>query len=190
MHNTRCRHLTTHRDERCAAGVVYDSVLLNHDAIPGKTRDHYQSYPCCTATNWGGATCGQFELPTPEEFSATQAEHDRSVALVRADRQYALAKRTADAFYAQRFPPKDFTFSGLGTRGTTRVHVRRLASGRWQARCGVAIMGYAKETTTWESDPFDEDFRDNVLQGEGESEMEALMRLNEEGADLSQLLFT
>lgn len=86
-----------------------------------------------------------------------------------------------------------FACQHVGVSGTTRIHVRQIQKpkdhhgksipGIWEARMGIAIMGYAAPTTTMESDPFERTFRDNFAQGYGTSEEEAILALK---ADLHE----
>jgi hypothetical protein len=192
--NTVCKHYTWYRHEVCAAGVAYADVLREHEPMVNPAgREMTISYPCNSRFNMGGARCPRRELPSEAEFAAEQArleaaraERRLARAWERLGRGYGLA---AEAVYCRRFPPKDFTLSDLGVRGTTPIHVRQNGDGSWEVRCGMAIMGSAAETTTWESDPFSEGFRDNYLVGKGITEEAALDDLREEGRKMSQMLF-
>jgi hypothetical protein len=75
----------------------------------------------------------------------------------------------------------------VGVSGTTRVVTLKIQEGGrfgdsdvpdvWEARVGIAILGYSAPTTTQESNPFDGDFQDNFARGFGTSEEAAVIAL-------------
>jgi hypothetical protein len=72
----RCKHFNGVQNDACAAGVVYESVRLDHDPLPnagtsaGKTT---RSLPCLARFNPGGATCALATFPTREEAEEREA---------------------------------------------------------------------------------------------------------------------
>lgn len=60
----------------------------------------------------------------------------------------------------------------VGVASTTDVHVKKLPDGRFEARCGNALMG-----TTYDSDLFNELFDHNYNSGIGATEDDALEAL-------------
>lgn len=69
----------------------------------------------------------------------------------------------------------------IGVVCTTDVHVRKLLGGRYEARCGIAIMGRQnmdeEEYKACNYDPFHPEFQDNIVLGFGLSEQDALESL-------------
>lgn len=87
--STRCKHHTGMTNERCAAGVRYLDVALDHEPI--RYRQHPgsgpysigRSFPCLGKYNLGGATCPKLELPTAQEVESEEAASKRSMDLLR-----------------------------------------------------------------------------------------------------------
>jgi hypothetical protein len=79
-----CIHFTGIMHPRCAAGVLYDEVVLSHEPIPytsrGVTYTASRSTPCLAKYNYRGATCGQRSCCTREEAEAYIDELDKRAA--------------------------------------------------------------------------------------------------------------
>lgn len=54
------------RDRRCKAGVLYDSVRIRPDGLPGGG-----SIPCIASWDRGLSVCAERRFPTPEEVKAS-----------------------------------------------------------------------------------------------------------------------
>jgi len=69
--------------------------------------------------------------------------------------------------------------SHIGVAGTTAVHVKKLPDGTYEARVGIAIMGYTNMSldALEFANPFDDTFQDNFAQGLGTTEEAALTDL-------------
>lgn len=82
--------------------------------------------------------------------------------------------------------------SHVGVAGTTDVKVKQ-ADGKFEARCGVAIMGSTQMDEdgfkACNYDPFHPKFYDNYAVGIGATEAEALEALKADMQSLSNLLF-
>lgn len=78
--------------------------------------------------------------------------------------------------------------TNIGVAGTTDVHVKKLPDGKFEARCGVAIMGATNMDEAGfkacNYDPFHSEFYDNTAFGIGTTEAEALDALR---ADMSSI---
>jgi len=81
----------------------------------------------------------------------------------------------------------------IGVAGTTNVHVKKLQDGRFEARCGIALMGCMNmDEAGFEAcnnNPFHELFYDNYASGVGASEAEALESMKNDMRSLSDSLF-
>jgi hypothetical protein len=64
MNATKCKHFNGVQNDACRAGVKYADVRIANSAQGG------YSLPCLTEYNLAGATCGQCQLPTPDEIAA------------------------------------------------------------------------------------------------------------------------
>lgn len=81
--------------------------------------------------------------------------------------------------------------SHIGVAGTTAVHVKRLESGKYEARVGIAIMGYTN--MSWDdlkdANPFNDSFQDNFAVGIGDTEEAALSDLKSDMAKTADTLW-
>jgi hypothetical protein len=64
----------------------------------------------------------------------------------------------------------------IGISGTTKVFVKESPPGEFEARVGIAILGFTnrKDDGLKDANPFDEDFRDNYSVGKGKTQEAAL----------------
>jgi len=69
--------------------------------------------------------------------------------------------------------------SHIGVAGTTAVFVKKLPDGNFEARVGIAIMGYTNISLDEleNASPFDASFQDNYAAGTGNTEEAALSDL-------------
>lgn len=74
-----------------------------------------------------------------------------------------------------------FKCEHIGVAGTTDVHVKKLPDGKFEARCGIAIMGSTQMDEAGfkasNYDPFHDKFYDNFACGIGATEAESLEAL-------------
>ena len=81
----------------------------------------------------------------------------------------------------------------IGVAGTTDVHVKALPDGRFEARCGIALMGYMNMDEAGfkacNSDPFHDLFHDNYAHGIGATEAEALDAMKNDMKSLADSLW-
>lgn len=76
----KCRHFTGTRNQKCEAGISYESVTVRHDPMPYVSREGWKyttttSMPCLGGShNPAGATCGSCSRYTREEATAHRAE--------------------------------------------------------------------------------------------------------------------
>lgn len=75
-----------------------------------------------------------------------------------------------------------FHCTAIGISGTTRVFVKEISPMKYEARVGIAIMGYTnrKSAELAAASPFDEDFNDNYAKGEGPTREKAIEALKDD----------
>lgn len=83
---------------------------------------------------------------------------------------------------------KSFSCSSLGVVGVTPVFVRKMGT-KFVARCGIALMGQLMDENSVNKNPFDDNFLDNIVEGIGDTEEEALAKLKKDSNDISISLF-
>lgn len=86
-----------------------------------------------------------------------------------------------------------FKCEHIGVAGTTDVHVKALPDGRFEARCGIALMGCMNMDEAGfkacNSDPFHDLFYDNYASGNGATEAEALDAMKNDMKSLADSLW-
>lgn len=80
----KCVHFRGVQTGRCAAGVEYAAVTVQHEAMPytshGRTYHSASSIPCLTKYNHAGAECAVREMPTREACEQREADWQREFA--------------------------------------------------------------------------------------------------------------
>lgn len=70
------------------------------------------------------------------------------------------------------------TAGAIGVNGTTEIHIKEVPGGRYEARCGAALLGYTNMDDAGyrrcRNNPFHPEFHDNYASGLGLSIEEAL----------------
>lgn len=84
--------------------------------------------------------------------------------------------------------------SHVGVSGTTPVHIKKHNDEKFEARCGIALIGTMNMTPeqydACDHNPFHEKFNDNFCRGEGKTEAEAIENLKIDMHMLSNALWS
>lgn len=88
---------------------------------------------------------------------------------------------------------KCFSCKHLGVSGTTNVYVQQvqkepIGEEIWEARIGIAILGYTNNTRKV-NNPFDSAFHDNLVRGFGTTEQKAKEALVRDAQNISDGLW-
>ena len=88
------------------------------------------------------------------------------------------------------FTANAVTCRHVGVSGITDVMIKKHAEDKYEARVGVAIMGYVQDPDTVDilNDPFAHDFRENYCSGTGRTEEEAIKALERDMREMSRSL--
>jgi hypothetical protein len=81
----------------------------------------------------------------------------------------------------------------VGVSATTPCHTRKISEGLYEARIGIALLGFSnmtdEERAACGDDPFSPDFRDNFASGQGDSEASAQAAMRECAQGIAASLF-
>lgn len=81
----------------------------------------------------------------------------------------------------------------IGVAGTTAVHVKKLPDGKFEARCGIAMMGNTNMDEAGfkacNYDPFHQNFNDNICVGFGATESDSLEALKKDMRSMADSLW-